>query len=65
MEAYVPQDPPQEGPVVFGYIEVLCEHYTPIIYSVGRGSSGAGSGSDWGDHLRTTGPQGMISRLIC
>jgi hypothetical protein len=28
VEVYVPQVPPQEEPVVFGYIEVPCERYT-------------------------------------
>ena len=32
VEVYVPQDPPQEVPVVFGYIEVPCERYAPNIY---------------------------------
>ncbi len=32
VEVYVPQVPPQETPVVFGYIEVSCERYTPNIY---------------------------------
>ena len=26
------EDPPQEAPVVFGYIEIPREHYTPNIY---------------------------------
>ncbi len=26
------EGPPQEAPVVFGYIEVSCERYTPNIY---------------------------------
>ena len=32
VEVYVPQVPPQEAPVVFGYIEVSCERYDPNIY---------------------------------
>ncbi len=32
VEVYVPQVPPQETRVVFGYIEVSCECYTPNIY---------------------------------
>ena len=32
VEVYVPQVPPQEAPVVFGYIEVPCERYEPNIY---------------------------------
>ena len=32
VEVYVPQGPPQEAPVVFGYIEVSCERYAPNLY---------------------------------
>ena len=31
MQVYVPKGPPQEAPVVFGYIEVSYERYTPNI----------------------------------
>ena len=37
VQVYVPQEPPQEAPVVFGYIEVSCERYTPSIYRYIRG----------------------------
>ena len=32
VEVCVPEGPPQEAPVVFGYIEVPCERYAPNIY---------------------------------
>ena len=32
VEVYVSQDPPQEVPVLFGYIELSSERYTPNIY---------------------------------
>ena len=32
VEVYVSQDPHQGATVVFGYIEVSCERYDPIIY---------------------------------
>ena len=32
VEVYVPQGPPQEAPLVFGYIEVSCKRHTPNIH---------------------------------
>jgi hypothetical protein len=42
--------------VVFGYIEVSSKRYNPNMELWVGGRRGDGSDSDWGEHLRTTGP---------
>ena len=56
VEVYVSQDPHQGETVVFRYIGVGWTSIGSLSEVWVGGRRGAGSDSDWGDHLRTTGP---------